>query len=86
MLEDGHSQVADCMQVSKLGYYLPFALFSGAVTAVGNGLISTFSPGTSTGKWIGYQIILGVGRGCGFQMVSPTYSLTLSLSLSLYVS
>ncbi|KAJ9190997.1 hypothetical protein DTO164E3_9055 [Paecilomyces variotii] len=54
--------------VSKLGYYLPFALFSGAVTAVGNGLISTFSPGTSTGKWIGYQIILGVGRGCGFQM------------------
>lgn len=65
------------MQVSKLGYYLPFALFSGAVTAVGNGLISTFSPGTSTGKWIGYQIILGVGRGCGFQMVSPTYSITI---------
>ncbi|GAD91480.1 MFS multidrug transporter [Paecilomyces variotii No. 5] len=54
--------------VSRLGYYIPWAIFSGVVTAVGNGLISTFLPGTSTGKWIGYQIIVGAGRGSGFQM------------------
>lgn len=27
------------------------------------------APDTSAGKWIGYQIILGVGRGLGMQMV-----------------
>jgi len=36
--------------------------------AVGYGLLSTFTPSTSTGMWIGYQILFGVGRGCGLQM------------------
>ena len=31
--------------------------------------MSLFTPRTSMGKWIGYQIIAGVGRGCAFQMV-----------------
>lgn len=38
------------------------------LSAVGNGLLSTLSPSTTTGKWIGYQILLGVGRGIGMQM------------------
>lgn len=54
---------------SRVGYYLPFALFSGIVTAIGNGLVSTFDAQTSTATWIGYQIVLGVGRGAGMQMV-----------------
>lgn len=37
--------------------------------AIGCGLISTFTIETSTGVWIGYQIIAGAGRGCGLQMV-----------------
>lgn len=56
--------------VSKLGYYLPWAVFSGAVTAVGNGLLSTLSPTTKTATWIGFLIIVGAGRGSGMQMVS----------------
>lgn len=36
--------------------------------AVSNGLLSTLSPSTSTGKWIGYQILLGAARGMGMQM------------------
>lgn len=55
--------------VSKLGYYLPWAIFSAVLSSVGSGLISTWTVGTNTGTWIGYQIILGVGRGAGIQMV-----------------
>ncbi|KAI1852376.1 hypothetical protein JX266_002554 [Neoarthrinium moseri] len=54
--------------VSKVGYYLPFAVASGAVSAIGNGLLSTYSPTTETPKWIGYQILTGAGRGLGMQL------------------
>jgi MFS family permease len=53
--------------IGKFGYYLPWAVFCGIATAIGSGLISTFTPSTPVGKWVGYQIILGVGRGAGFQ-------------------
>jgi hypothetical protein len=39
------------------------------MNAIGMGLIATFKPDTNTATWIGYQIIVGVGRGCGMQMV-----------------
>jgi hypothetical protein len=56
--------------VGKLGYYLPWAFGSGIITAIGNGLISTFSPTTTVAQFIGYQIITGAGRGLGMQAVS----------------
>lgn len=60
--------------VSKMGYYLPWAIFSAVLSSVGAGLITTWTDGTDTGTWIGYQIILGVGRGAGLQMVCcPIY-------------
>lgn len=55
--------------VSRLGYYLPWAIFCGVLTSIGSGLISTYGPHTPTAKWVGYQILLGAGRGAGFQMV-----------------
>jgi len=57
--------------VSKMGYYLPWAVFSGAVTAIGNGLLSTLDATTKTATWIGFLVLLGAGRGAGMQMVSP---------------
>jgi len=54
--------------VGVVGRYLPFALGSATLMSIGYGLCSTFSPHTSTGEWIGYQILFGVGRGMGFQM------------------
>lgn len=54
--------------VGRLGYYLPWSIASGILTSLGTGLISTFTPTTSTGTWIGYQILAGAGRGCGMQM------------------
>ncbi|OAL45244.1 efflux pump protein [Pyrenochaeta sp. DS3sAY3a] len=54
--------------ISRLGYYLPLGIFSAAMTAIGNGLISTFTASTSVSTWIGYQIIAGAGRGAGMQL------------------
>ena len=49
----------------------PMERYQRNLTAIGKGLISTLTPTTSTGTWIGYQILAGAGRGCGMQMVSP---------------
>ncbi|KAJ5654303.1 Major facilitator superfamily domaingeneral substrate transporter [Penicillium lividum] len=50
--------------ISILGYYLPFLLAGGAISSIGYGLLSTLSPTTPTAKWIGYQVLYGVGSGC----------------------
>ncbi|KAI1389670.1 major facilitator superfamily domain-containing protein [Hypoxylon trugodes] len=54
--------------VTKMGYYLPWATFGAALTSIGCGLLSTLAPTTSTGKWVGYQMLSGAGRGSGLQM------------------
>ena len=56
--------------VSKLGYYLPWGVISGALLAIGNGLLSTLDQYSSTAKWIGFLIVVGAGRGAGMQIVS----------------
>ncbi|KAH5496804.1 hypothetical protein HBI29_176840 [Parastagonospora nodorum] len=53
--------------MTRCGYYLPWAFASAVVMTVGNGLISTFTPTTAVARWIGYQILLGGGRGLGLQ-------------------
>lgn len=50
--------------VSVLGYYLPFLLAGGAISAIGYGLLSTLSTTTPVAKRIGYQILYGVASGC----------------------
>ena len=54
--------------VGRLGYYLPWAIISGVLVSIGSGLFTTFTTSTSTGKWVGYQILTGAGRGCVVQM------------------
>lgn len=86
--EDEYILLTDWISVTKIGYYLPFSVASGILASIGHGILSTLSPYTSTGKWIGYQIIIGVARGIGLQMpfvavqnnLSPTL---VSISLSL---
>ncbi|KAK0516386.1 hypothetical protein JMJ35_000989 [Cladonia borealis] len=62
------SAIGSGILVGKLGYYLPVSLFGAMLIAIGNGLVSTFDPGSSEGKWIGYQILLGAGSGSALQM------------------
>lgn len=54
--------------VAMVGFYVPFSWFSSVMMAIGYGLASTLSPSTSTGRWIGYQILYGTGSGSGLQM------------------
>ncbi|KAK3496013.1 major facilitator superfamily-domain-containing protein [Neurospora crassa] len=53
--------------VSYLGYYAPFMILCSVVSSIGYGLLTTFEPDTSSGKWIGYQILVGAGLGMGLQ-------------------
>lgn len=56
--------------VGRVGYYLPFIIAGTVMTSIGTGLISTLISTSSTGKWVGFQIIAGVGRGLTLQMAS----------------
>ncbi|KAI8244231.1 Efflux pump mlcE [Colletotrichum sp. SAR 10_96] len=62
------SAVTSGALVGRMGYYLPWVFIGAGFSAVGSGLISTWVPTTATGIWIGYQIILGIGRGSSMQM------------------
>ncbi|CZT22760.1 related to transporter (major facilitator superfamily) [Ramularia collo-cygni] len=52
--------------VSKTGYYNPFALAAPILAACGTGLLTTLEPDSGPGEYIGYQVLLGIGIGCGF--------------------
>ena len=53
--------------VQKFGYYVPAMLLSPILCAVGGGMLSTLTPHVGSNHWIGYQVIYGIGIGCGFQ-------------------
>ncbi|OIW32231.1 MFS general substrate transporter [Coniochaeta ligniaria NRRL 30616] len=52
---------------TKIGYYVPAMYVSPAIMAIGEGLMSTFNPSTSSSKWIAYQFLTGFGLGFGMQ-------------------
>lgn len=54
--------------MGRVGYYLPFAVAGGALAMLGIGLLITLTPATSKGRWVGFQILQGVGRGLGLQI------------------
>lgn len=56
--------------VSKLPHYNPFLLVGLALFVIGAGLYTTFTIHTSEGKWIGFQILVGVGFAFIVQVVS----------------
>lgn len=52
----------------KIGYYTPLAIIGTCIMSAGAGLLTTFQVDTSIGKWIGYQILYGLGLGLCFQV------------------
>ncbi|KAH8726142.1 major facilitator superfamily domain-containing protein [Phaeosphaeriaceae sp. PMI808] len=52
----------------KIGYYTPLGIAGSCIMTVGAGLLTTLQVDTSSSKWIGYQILLGVGMGFCFQV------------------
>ncbi|KAK0730294.1 putative efflux pump antibiotic resistance protein [Lasiosphaeris hirsuta] len=66
--------IAGCVSIISGGIVVtitrhaaPFMLLGAALTAVGTGLLYTLDIDTSTGKWIGYQILLGFSIAFPFQ-------------------
>ncbi|KAI0592735.1 efflux pump [Biscogniauxia sp. FL1348] len=62
------SSVLSGLFVSRNGYCLPIVLLSGVMVAIGGGILSLLDPETPTAKWVGYQVLLGFGRGFGIQI------------------
>lgn len=52
----------------KIGIVPLFWIFGASVATIGCGLLYTMDQNTSTGKWIGYQIIVGFVSGWTFQV------------------
>ena len=56
--------------VKKVGYYTPPLIACSVIMPIGLGLFTTFTPETGHAKWIGYQVIFGLGLGLGMQQAS----------------
>ncbi|KAK4164959.1 putative HC-toxin efflux carrier TOXA [Cladorrhinum sp. PSN259] len=54
--------------VSNNGHAVPIAAGGAALATVAAGLLYTLDIGTSTGKWVGYQILGGFAWGAAFQV------------------
>lgn len=59
--------IAQGVALSKVGYPAPFLILGSAIGMVSCGLFYTLDTHTSTGKWIGYQILSGIIIGFTFQ-------------------
>ncbi|KAK0720101.1 major facilitator superfamily domain-containing protein [Lasiosphaeris hirsuta] len=54
--------------ISKTGVATPIAMAGAAIATVASGLLYTLDIGTSSDKWIGYQILAGIAWGFAFQI------------------
>lgn len=54
--------------LSGWGQYIPVMIFGSTVASVGCGLIYTLDADSVSGKWIGYQALVGIGLGLVFQI------------------
>ncbi|KAH7124240.1 major facilitator superfamily domain-containing protein [Dactylonectria macrodidyma] len=54
--------------ITATGIAFPLLVSGAAIATAGCGLIYSLDIGTGAGKWIGYQILAGVGYGISFQV------------------
>lgn len=54
--------------ITKTGHYIPLMIAGTVLSTIGAGLIYTFDIGTPSSKWIGYQVLAGVGAGLIIQI------------------
>ncbi|KAM0335062.1 hypothetical protein ACHAQA_000096 [Verticillium albo-atrum] len=54
--------------ITATGIATPIKVVGSAITAVASGLLYTFETDTDTGKWIGYQLLGGIGWGIAYQV------------------
>ena len=54
--------------ITKLGWYTPFMWAGAAVFTVGTAMLYTLQVDDYAGKWIGYQLLAGIGAGSCIQI------------------
>ncbi|KAJ5884080.1 uncharacterized protein N7473_010966 [Penicillium subrubescens] len=54
--------------ITKTGIATPYMAVASVIVTVASGLLYTLDIGTSTGKWVGYQILAGFGYGLALQV------------------
>jgi MFS family permease len=54
--------------ITSTGIATPIVIGGSALATIGTGLLYTLNIGTGSGKWIGYQIVAGLGYGVAFQV------------------
>ncbi|KAI0115567.1 efflux pump [Nemania sp. FL0031] len=54
--------------LQKTGYVIPIAIFSLVLSSIGTGLMSTLRAHSSVGRWVGFQLLAGIGTGAGLQL------------------
>ena len=64
----GLSTIISGVLITVFGQFGYLMVIGAAMEIIGSGLIYTFEIDTSTGQWIGYQIVVGVGVGIGAQI------------------
>ncbi|KAM5343406.1 hypothetical protein ACJ41O_011943 [Fusarium nematophilum] len=65
--------------VTVIGYSAPFMIAGAILTSIGAGLITTWTPGSPSSEWIGYQAIIGAGVGCSLQQALLVIQTVLSI-------
>ncbi|KAF4911231.1 Efflux pump apf11 [Colletotrichum fructicola] len=61
------SGVSAGIGASIVGYLPPFMIAGTIFASIGAGMLYTFQPDIESAKWIGYQILFGLGTGAGVQ-------------------
>jgi hypothetical protein len=51
-----------------MGWYQPFLILGASLGTIGAGLIYTLNIGSSSSKYIGYQVVAGIGIGVCIQV------------------
>ncbi|KAL4922581.1 major facilitator superfamily domain-containing protein [Aspergillus aurantiobrunneus] len=60
-------RVLAAAMTQRIGYYVPAMWLVPVLASAGGGLLSTLAPSSNHRYWIGYQVLFGLGVGCGFQ-------------------
>ncbi len=54
--------------ITAIGPYVPFTWGGSAIFVIGSGMLYTLKVSSTTGVWIGYQILAGAGAGACVQI------------------
>jgi hypothetical protein len=54
--------------ITKTGHTAPLMVIGSVLATIAAGLLYSLNIGSSTGQWIGYQILSGIGWGLAYQV------------------